>query len=513
MNRQSRTGNSLRNFYVGVGAQLFQYALSFATRTVFIMLINIEYLGVNGLFTNVLTVLSLAEMGVGGAFISLLYKPLHEKDIEKLKSLTTAFRKAYTIIGIVVGVAGLALYPFLDKFIKENNIPNLHLIYLMFLAGSVMSYFYAHKISFLNADQKLYITTIYTQVFVFIQYILQIIVLLATRSFIIYLTIQILCPIVRNFILARKINRLYPFLKEKGEPLDQSTLEDLKRKVAAAMFHHFGYVIVNGTDSIVISTFLGVYWVGIYSNYLLIIGVIASFVDLVFRSVIASVGNLAVSSESTKSFKIFQRMQFMNFSIVGFSSVCLITLFNPFITLWIGAQYILEQKVVIIIVIMFYIGRLGMQKSINTFKNTTGLFYNDRYFSLIEGLLNLLLSLLLVQRYGLVGVFIGTIFALLATRVWTEAYIVFKYLFDRPLYDYYIKYLTYGITTILTSIIVYFATLNIPHNTWIGFFGMAAACALSTAAIFALLFYKTEEFKYFYAAAVEMTGKLIKRKT
>ena len=498
MNDQSRIYNTLRNLLVGFGGRLFQYALSFINRTVFIYILPIEYLGVNGLFTNVLAMLAVAELGVGGAFVSLLYRPLYEKDTEKLKSLMTAFKKAYILIGGIIGVSGLALYPFLDVIIKEDNIENINLIFLMFLAGSVASYFYAHKIAFLSADQKSYISTIYHQIFVFIQYALQIISLVLYNDFLLYLAIQIICPIVGNLVLAGKINRLYPFLKEKGLPLDKETYADLKQKVSASMYHHFGFIILNGTDSLVISTFLGVYYVGLYSNYLMLMGVVTAFSLLGFNAVTASVGNLAASSDRNRTFDIFQKMQFFNFFIVGFSSVCFITLFNPFITLWIGSEYLLPQSIVIIIVIVFYSGRAGMQKSINIFKATTGLFYKDRYFALLEGLVNIAASIILVQYWGLAGVFIGTMISMLAARIWTEPYFVFRYLFYRPLFDYFFKYLQYGLATLLTTIVVYYLTSFMPRTTWIEFFEMTVVCCFLTTGIFTLLFFKTDEFQYFY---------------
>lgn len=498
MTDQSRTSNTIRNLLVGLGGRFFQYALSFINRTVFINILAIEYLGVNGLFTNILAMLALAELGVGGAFVSLLYKPLHDKDTDKLKSLMTAFKKAYMLIGISVGIAGLILYPFLDIIIKDNSIENINLIYLMFLTGSVSSYFYAHKIALLRADQKSYISTIYRQIFVFIQYAMQIVVLWKTHNFIVYLTIQIICPLLGNFVLAGKINSLYPFLKGKGLPLDKKTVTDLKEKVSASMFHHLGFIILNGTDSIVISAFLGVYYVGLYSNYLMLIGVITSFSLLAFDSVTASVGNLTASSDNRKSFDIFQKMQFFNFFIAGFCSVCFVTLFNPFISLWIGSEYLLPQYIVVLIVIVFYCGRAGMQKSINIFKTTTGLFYRDRYFTLMEGLINVSASLFLVLHWGLAGVFVGSIIAMLSARIWTEPYFVFKYLFERPLSDYFVNYFKYGTATVATTGLVYYLTDFIPHNTWIGFIIMAISCSMVAFGIFVLLFFKTKEFRYFY---------------
>jgi len=497
LNNQSRTRNTLRNFHVGLGAQVLHYALSFVTRTIFVMLLSVEYLGVNGLFTNILAVYSLAEAGVASAFVSVLYKPLHERDTEKLTSLMNGFRKAYSLIGVTVGIIGLMVYPFLDLVIKENNIENINVIYLMFLIGSVTSYLFKYKIAFLGADQKSYITTIYSQIFIIIQYTLQIIILLLTRDFILYLAIQIACPIIRNILLTMKIDRLYPFLKQKGVPLDKETREDLKKKIIAGIFHHFNTVVVVGTDSIVISAFLGVYWVGLYSNYLLIIGVVSAFTSVAFSSVTASVGNLTASSDLNKSFTVFQNLQFLNFILVGFSSVCFITLFNPFITLWIGEKFLLEQYIVILIVVIFYMGRSGMQRSINIFKTTTGLFYYDRYFALLEGVINIVASVYLAQKLGLVGVFLGTLTGILTVRIWTEVYVVFKYFFERSVMDYFRKYTLYGIATVVASTLSHLLVTLIPHSNWLGFFALAAACAVVTLGVFALLFCKTTEFRFF----------------
>jgi len=210
------------------------------------------------------------------------------------------------------------------------------------------------------------------------------------------------------------------------------------------------------------------------------------------------VGNLVASSDGKKSYAIFRKMQFLNFIIAGFCSVCLISLFNPFITLWIGREYLLQQSVVILIVIVFYCGRAGMQKSINIFKSTSGLFYKDRYFALMEALINIALTIFLVQHLGLVGVFIGTLVAMLSARIWTEPYFVFHYLFHQPLSDYFRYYIKYGSATIFATVIVYYVTHLIPHQNWFGFIIMTMACCSLTIGIFVLLFYKTAEFKFFY---------------
>ena len=504
----TRIQNSIRNLIFGFGGQIFQYILSFATRTIFIYLLGTTYLGVNGLFTNILSVLSLAELGVGGSFQALLYKPLHDKDTEKLKSLMAAFKKTYTIIGAAVGILGLGMLPFLHVLINDNDIENIGLIYIMFLTGSVVTYFCAYRISLIITDQKAYICTIYSQAFIFIQYSLQIAILFITGNFILYLAVQILCGIGVNMSLSRKAGKMYPFLKEKASKLDLETRKDLLKKIYASIYHHTGHVVITGTDNIVISAFVGIYWVGLYSNYVMIIGILAAFSGLFFNAIVASVGNLTVSTEKDTNYFIFKRLQFMNFLITGFFSVGLFSLFNPFIKLWVGEKYLLNDNIVLLIVVSFYVGLDGIKRSVSIFKNTTGLFYYDRYSPVAEATINIILSILLVRRIGIAGVLLGTIIAAVFTNMWFEPYVVYKHLFEIPLKQYFKRYVIYGFVTFMTAFIVKKIVTGIYHDSWAGFLAMMASCILLTFSIFILLFHRTDEFKYFYDFAKRYISRM-----
>lgn len=509
LKKNTRTYNSVRNLAFGFGAQIFHYLLSFATRTVFISLLSKEYLGVNGLFSNILSVLSLAEMGVGGAFTSLLYKPLHEGDTEKLKSLMNDFKKAYLLIGFAIGMIGLGLLPFMKFIIKDSNIENIELIYIMFLISSVVTYLCTYRISLIIADQKEYIYTIYSQIFIFIQYVLQIIVLLLSKNFILYLLIQIVCSIGVNLSLYLKAGVIYPFLKEKAEKLDTGTRDELIKKISASVYHHMGYVVLTGTDNILITSFIGIVWSGIYSNYSLLISVIVAFTKLFFDAITASVGNLAVSTDNVTSHKVFMRIQFMNFLIVGLFSVCLYILLNPFINLWIGEDYLLDDFTVFIIVATYYFGYDGIKKCVTIFKRTTGVFYYDRYSPVAEAIINIVFSVILAKIFGISGVFMGTIIAALATNIWVEPYVVYKHFFKTPLNNYFKKLILYSIATLMTGIIVKNIVSLINRTTWLGFFVMAVCCVLLTVLIFTLLFIRTDEFKYFYQLGKDFLSKYV----
>jgi len=512
INSKSRLFNSSRNLMFGLMGQLFHYILSFATRTIFISLLAKEYLGVNGLFANILSILSLAELGIGGAFSSLLYKPLHENDTEKLKSLMNAFKKAFIIIGSVICVIGLGLLPFLTYIIKDVNIENVRLVYILFLTGSVVSYLCIYRISLIIADQKEYIYTIYSQIFIFLQYALQIAVLLLTRDFFLYVSVQIACSIGVNVLLYRKAGKMYSFLKEKANRLDTDTRKELFRKIYASIFHHIGYVILSSTDNIIITTIIGISWVGVYSNYLLLISVIIAFTNLFFKAITASVGNLAVSTDNVTSHMVFKRIQFMNFMIVGLFSICLCILLNPFINLWIGEEYLLDTYIVFIIVTMYYFGVDGIKNCVTVFKRTTGLFYYDRYSPVAEATIKIVLSIILAQKLSIAGIFLGTIIAALTTNIWIEPYVVYRHLFKMPLKQYFLRLLLYSIVTLMTGIIVKNIVCNINHETWLGFFVMAVCCILLTLIIFVLLFFRTSEFKYFYHLSRDLLLKYIFRK-
>jgi len=497
MDKYSRTKNTIRNLIYSLGSFTLTYGLSFVSRTIFIKTLNAEYLGINGLFSNILSVLSLAELGIGGAFVSMLYKPIYENDIKTIKILMNAFKKAYTFIGIFVGVSGVLLVPFLDKLIMGNKIENITLIYLLFVFGSVVSYFCAHRIAYITANQRNYIVITYRQIFTITQYFLQITLLVLTQNFILYLIAQIICTGTANLLLSRKAIHMYPFLCEDSERISGDLLIEVKRKIKAGFCLHTGHVIASGTDSLVIAKYIGIIFLGVYSNYILIIGIITNLIRLIFRAVSASVGNLIVSNSNEKSYIVFLRMQFLSFILIGFTCSCLISLINPFISLWIGKAYTLTIPITVLIVIIFYVGWDGIRNPVGIYKNASGLFYNDRWFALAEGIINVYLSVVLVQKIGIAGVFIGTIVSTQLT-FWSGAVIVYKHLFCMPIWEYVKKYMLFGSMTAGTSATVYFTVQFIPHDSWPGFFLMSAMCVIMTGGIFVLLLHRTDEFKYFW---------------
>ena len=373
-----RTKNSIKNLIFALFGQAFGLIISFLGRIVFVKILTDEYLGLNSLFTNILTMLSLVELGVGSAIVYSLYKPLAVNDKEKIKSLMLLYKKAYTLIGIIIMLLGIISLPFYRYLINEvPNIKNLDLIYFLFVLNTSISYFYSYKRSLIICDQKRYIATIYRYVFYFLLNVFQIIVLFLTHNYILYLITQVVFTWLENICISIKADRMYPYLNDKNiKKLDKKELNTISKNVRAMLFHKIGGVVVNSTDNILISKLVGLIAVGMYSNYYLITSALDTITAQFFNAITASVGNLGACTNSKKVKETFNTTFFLNYLIYGVITVCLLILFNPFIEVWLGKKYLFDFGVVLVITICFYLK--GIRKTCLTFKDALGLFWQDK---------------------------------------------------------------------------------------------------------------------------------------
>ncbi len=492
-----RTKKSLINITTAVIGQVFAIVIGFVSRLIFIRTLGIEYLGVNGLFTNILSMLALVELGIGPAIIYSLYKPLAFNDEQKVKALMNLFAKAYWIVGVVILIIGLAIMPFLEIIIKEPpNIPDLAIIYILFLANSVITYFFSYKRSLIIADQRGYITTIYKYSFYFVLNVIQIIILLKTKDFLLFLSAQIIFTFLENFLVSLKANQMYPYIKgTNNEKLDEDTKAAIFKNVRALIYHKLGAKVVFGTSSIVISAFVGIAWVGLYSNYLLITNALNIITGQFFTAITASIGNLNAYGDKERTNFIFKTLFFISWWIFGFSSICLLVLINPFITLWLGSEFTMEFLVVLMIVVNFFV--TGMRKASLTFKDSMGLFWNDRYKPLAEAAVNLVVALFLVQHWGLVGVLVAICISTMAVCFWVEPYVLYKYGFERSSKEYFLRYVFYTMITILLALLTVFINNILFYDVTItSFLGRLLVCLVVPNVVIILGFYRTKEFQY-----------------
>ncbi|MBO1266325.1 hypothetical protein J3A84_14920 [Proteiniclasticum sp. SCR006] len=492
----SRTTHSIRNAKFSVIAQVLGLALNFITRSLFVYLLGAEYLGLNGLFTNILSVLSLAELGVGSAIVYSIYKPLADNDIDKLKTLMRLFRKAYFGIGSIIFIGGMLATPLLDLFItSDTGVKNINFIYWLFLFNSSISYFFSYKRSLIIADQKKYIDILYQYTGILVTKVMQILVLVLTRNYIGFLLIQILVVFTENYLISRKANRIYPFLSEKNvTKIDDYDKKKIVKNIKALFFHRVGAVVVTGTDNLLISRYVGIIEVGIYSNYLLIISSLKVIYDMLFQSITASVGNLGATESKNKVYDIFKKIDFIGYWIYGFSSIALLILLNPFIKLWLGSQYLFSDYVVALIALNFYIR--GMRHSVLTFRDALGIFYYDRYKPIFEALINLIFSILLAIEFGVFGVLLGTLISSITTSLWVEPYVLYKYGFNLKVRDYFERYINKFIFVLITSGVMLYIVSLINTDGFLSFFLRIILVTIIPNALFYCVYRSTNEFEY-----------------
>lgn len=500
-NRNSRTENVLKTSTIGVTCNLINIALGFVYRTYFIMILSASYLGINGLFTNILQMLSLAELGVTSAISYRLYAPIKENDLLQVAKLMTFFKQVYHTIAAAILVFGLMLLPKLEFFINDTNeIPNdinLQVIYLLFLFQTVSSYCFSYKQSLLSADQKQYLLSISQTMICFIGYVLQLISLTLWRSFSLTLTINIANTVCLNYLVSQWVEKKYKSVFSIKTSLDNEEKKKIYSDTKATMLHKVGGTVLNSTDNIILSKFVGLTVLGKYSNYALIITSLNGIMGQLFSSFTSSFGSAHVSLTQDDAFTAYKRVLFVNFWITGWITTSLLVLIDPFISIWLGPHMQLDNTISVVLAIQFYI--VSCRKITTSYIDACGLFIKDRYRPLVEALINLVISIMLVKRFGASGVIGGTIISHLLTVFWREPYILFKYEFCIPIKRYWHVYIKFAGVTFSSSLLF----ISIHQNIFISKSSMMVWVVEGIFytflynAIAVLLFNKTEEFKFF----------------
>lgn len=498
--KQSRTKNSIVNSLTSVITQILTVVMNFVVKVVFTRTISMEYLGVNGLFANIITMLSLADLGIGTAIPYSLYKPLAEEDHKRVNILMHFYAKIYNIIGVVVLVIGLGLIPFLPFLIKGGEgVPHLSFIYALFVIHSASSYFFVYKRFLIDSDQKGYLTARITFIFSFVLSLVQIAILYFWHNFIFYLLSSIIFVVAQNIYISRKAAKLYPYIKEKPEEkMDPSDVKDITKNVSSLFIYKVGSVVTNGTDNMVISKFLGLIPVGIYSNYVLVTKSLNNIVSQLFTAITSSIGNLVVTTNKKHSRHVFENLVFLNFWFYAFCSIAILVLINPFINLFFGSKFVLSDTIVFALVIDFYLN--GMQSTSTSFLNAYGLFYEGRYRPVFMVILNIIVSIILVKPLGITGVLIGTIISRICTICWMDPRIVYKYGFkeEKKIWAYYISYIGYFILFLALGYGMYMLFKNVVITNIFMWILIAIVISLLVNIMLLLLFFKTKKFQYFY---------------
>lgn len=504
-----RIKNASINSAFAIIQRIVESVLAFIYRTIFIQTIGVTYLGVNGLFTNIFSVFSLMELGVGSSIIFLIYEPLAKNDNEKIKTYMKFYSNMYKLIGISIFIIGITIIPFLPYIINnETEIPDIIPIYILTLLNTVVSYFFAYKRSLLEADQKAYYNSINYSIFNVISTIIRTIILLTTKNYLATLVIFIIITLLSNLEISLRTNKMYPYLKEKNvKKLEKNQKKEITKRMKATMMHHVGNILITSTDNIIISSLISIIIVGIYSNYSMITNLLYSTISLIFVSITASVGNLKVTETEEKSEQVYNRMFFINYFFYYIICVILWCVFNNFITVWIGSEFLLSDFAVALIILSLYIR--GMRHTPVTFINSSGLNYNTRYKPLAEAAINIIVSIIGAKLWGIEGVILGTILAY-SLSVWIEPIILYKYWFKKSSIKYFIKYLTYIVFTILMAIVLERIILLITISGWIGLIIKSIVALAISILAFIICFHRTDEFRYYLEIANMFKDKLVK---
>lgn len=498
--RMGRVRYAAKNIMFGYVSNITYMLLGFVLRTIFLQRLGETLLGVNGLYTGILSVVSLAELGIGTAMNYSLYGPVARGEVEKIKSYMQFFKQAYRIIGVVVALLGVAVIPFLPSIVKNTiglTMAELTGYYLIFLFNTVSTYFMTYKYSLSNAEQKNYIQTNAATVSKLFTTIVQIIILLTSADFMAYLLAVAVVELLQKIIMNAYLNRKYPYLKEKQvEKLSVQERKVILSDTKALAIQKAGDAARLQTDAIIISSFLHVGIVGMIDNYNMIILSVTGFVDIIFNSVISGFGNLIATEKKERQYQIFQVYRFAAAWLYGYTAMGFWFLLSPLIALLWGEKWLVGFSIVFLIILDYYLK--GERIVLYNFKTAAGIFKEDKYLAFSQGIVNLILSIVLIQKIGLAGVYIGTVVSGVMANL-IRPFLIYRIAFQQPVKDYFMRGLYFALHLLLcAAILLPLHRILMKTPTFAGFAGMALLVTAVFNGLFLLFFGRTQECRYLY---------------
>lgn len=510
-----RTRNSIVNSLAGAGGYLVQMFSNFIVRAKFVECLGDSVLGVNALFTNIISMLALAELGLGTGLIYKLYKPVADHDVPRIQSLLRFYKRAYMIIGAVIAAAGLVLSFYVYLFDKDRTFSRgyMGLTFFLFVLDVLASYLFANQKALITADQKNYIINIAHAGSQLAACLLQIVLLITTRSFILYIVAKIVCRVGEGLVISQRYRKLYPdiCLKE-SEKIDREERRDLFRNINAMLYHRIGSFSLSSTSNMIISYFVNLVTVGIYSNYTLITNTINNLIAQIFQGVTASFGDLIHTEKTERAYEKFNLLYYVNFLLVSFCSTALLVLIEPFIALWLGERFLFGKDTLLLILLYFYI--YSMRRVIFLARDSAGLYQPDRYMPLVETVVNLGLAVLLVQHWGVNGVLVANLVSMLLIPFWIQPTIVYKYIFGRSVKPYFVRYALYFLVMLLGGGLTYGVCRFIPAewNLWLILLARGVLCLIIPNALNLLIFCRTPEGRSFRILLKGLAGRFLGKK-
>lgn len=423
MKKNTREFNSIRNFIVGLLNQILMLVLGLVSKNIFLKSLGTNYMGLNGLFTNIFMLLSFAEFGIGSVMVFSLYSPLARDSYGEISAVYDLFKRIYKKLSLIIMVIGLFVIPILPMIVNVEagvDIGNIKVYYGLYLIGVVISNTYMYKSHMILADQKNYILSLFNMVFENGTALIQILILLKTGNYYLYLAAFIAKNAIYSLAVSIKTSSLYPYLNNKTTEHEINAEEKslIFSKIRDVFGYKFARAFINGTDNIMISVLVGTIWVGYYSNYDLIIVGVTGLIGTFYDGISASIGDFIASEKTDSQYGIFETVQILNMWIAGFTVTCLFILFQDFIALWLGKSYVIDFRIVILIIFNYYL--VCNRKAITIFREASGMFNKIKYAMFAAAVINILLSIVLGYFFGIYGVLLGTTIATLTTFYWYE---------------------------------------------------------------------------------------------
>lgn len=500
-NQDNRTKNVIRSSTISMLCTALNTLLGFAYRTCFIHILSEKYLGISGLFTNVLTILSLSELGITNALTFRLYDPINRSDSIQVGRIMNTFRKVYISIALVILCLGLAILPFLNFLIKDaNEVPqdvNLTIVYLLFLMQTVVSYTYSYRQMLLVADQKQHVYSLFQSLLSFLRYSVQLLILAITRNYTYTLVSGIAVIIVVNYTLYSWTGHKYCSVFSVRESLSKTERSQVFADTKATMCHKIGGVVVTGTDNILVTKFVGLAVTGIYSNYSMLLTYLQSLLAQAFSSFTGSLGSAHVSLDRNRNYDVFKKLQFICFWASSVVTVCVYILMNDFISSWLGKALVLDDLSVAVLSAQFYLYVDSL--IVASYTSGSGLFVKDKLRPLLEAVINLSVSIFLALKIGLAGIFLGTVISHLCTFSWRGPFVLYKNEFKTSSKRYWLAAVFFaGITALACHV---FERAKVQIGFQVRGFGVwfveALICFVLINAILLVFLWKTEEFQFF----------------
>jgi len=491
---ESRTKKSIRNIIISVAMLLISFIINFIYRRLFVEVFDVQYLGVTSIFTNVTSLLSLAELGFGAAVMYALYRPMLTNDTCMVAQIIKYFKKIYYIIASVVMVMGLLIIPLLPYIIKDmpNLTPNVYIMYIFYLTGTVLSYFNAYKTTLLQSDQKEYIVKIVVTIVSIGTKVLIILLLLFIKSFYVVLVIENSVNIITNAVLTLIINKRYPFLKQKTEKISLNMRKSIKKYTASMFTHKLGGVILSITDILLISIFFGATSNGYYANYLLVTTSINSVINVFYSGMQASLGQCVAENNQEKTFELFKIINLLCVWIAFFTTAGILFVSKSFVILWLGQEYVVDNFLLLMISLSFLLE--NMSRSSGLFISATGVFNKTAYLSIIYAFANFGFSLLFIWLIGIPGVFLGTVVARLIVFP-VENYYLCKYGIKIKVIEFYKKLFLQIVVGLLGFFALYGLSLVKIENNILTLIYRLAMVILVPNILFIIVYYRTNELK------------------